>query len=359
MNILLIQLKRIGDLILTTPAIAALHERFPRVKISLAVSSACAELLPAIPNIESPLVANRPHTWLEIARGNFDFCVDFTRNDRSSLLTRLSHAKTRIASERRKQRSTIRSRAYNTFVVAPVRQLHTIDYHLKLLEPIGIREAAPAIQLNIPREARARAQRLCNAHKIDSGFILFHPGSARAEKFWEPQRWAEVIEHARETYNIDLVLTSGCSSLEQSHLAKIKSKLRGSIDSLAAASSRVRTVRPSRSTPVDSIVDLSGQTDLLTLAALIEKAQLLVTVDSAPLHLAAATRTPQVALFGPTNAFHWRPRNSPALILQGTSTGPVHEFSAEQPRVPMKQISTRAVIDAMDALLSMPAAQGS
>jgi hypothetical protein len=45
--------------------------------------------------------------------------------------------------------------------------------------------------------------------------------------------------------------------------------------------------------------------------------------------------------------------------LQGTSRGPVREFFAEQPRVPMKQISTRAVIDAMDALLSTPAAQGS
>jgi heptosyltransferase III len=358
-NILLIQLKRIGDLILTTPAIAALHEQFPTAKISLAVSSPCAELLPAIPNIESPLVANRAHTWLEIARGNFDFCVDFTRNDRSSLLTRLSRAKTRIASERRKQRSTIRSRAYNTFVVAPVRQLHTIDYHLKLVEPIGIREAAPAIQLKIPQEARARALQLRDTHKIDNGFIVFHPGSARAEKLWAPQRWAEVIEHAGEMYNVDLVLTSGRSSLDQSHLAEIKSQLRRSIDSFAAASSPVRAIRPSRSTPASSIVDLSGQTDLLTLAALIQKARLLVTVDSAPLHLAAATRTPQVALFGPTNPFHWRPRNSPALILQGTSTGPVREFSAEQPRVPMNQISTRAVIDAMDALLSAPAAQGS
>jgi ADP-heptose:LPS heptosyltransferase len=350
-NILLIQLKRIGDLILTTPAIAALHEKLPTAKISLAVSPTCAELLPAISYLDNKLVANRARTLLAIARGNFDYCVDFTRNDRSSLLTRLSRAKTRIASERRKQRSTIRSRAYNTFVVAPVRQLHTIDYYLKLLEPIGIREAAPPIQLNIPQERRARAQQLRDAHKIDNGFIVFHPGSARAEKFWEAQRWAEVIGHAAKTYNVDLVLTSGRSPLEQNHLAEIKSKLRRSIDLLAAASESVRAV--------GSIVDLSGQTDLLTLAALIEKARLLVTVDSAPLHLAAATRTPQVALFGPANPFHWRPRNSAALILQGTSTSPVREFFAEQPRVPMKQISTRAVIDAMDALLSTPAAQGS
>ena len=70
------------------------------------------------------------------------------------------------------------------------------------------------------------------------------------------------------------------------------------------------------------------------------------------MHLAAATRTPQVILFGPTNPFHWRPRESPALILQGTSASPVTEFVPKQPRIPMNQISTEAVIDAMETLLS-------
>src|SRR5207247_9500898 len=100
------------------------------------------------------------------------------------------------------------------------------------------------------------------------------------------------------------------------------------------------------------IIDLSGKTDLLTLAALIGQARLLVTVDSAPMHLAAAMQTPQVILFGPTNPFHWRPRESPALILQGKSTAPVSEFSPVQPRLPMSQISTEAVIGAIASLLS-------
>jgi heptosyltransferase III len=334
-NILLLQLKRIGDLILTTPAIATLRQNFPESKISLVVSSTSAELLPAIPHIDNRFVASRSRSWLELARGKFDYCIDFTRNDRSSFLTRLSRAKTRIASERRKQRSTIRSRAYNRFVIAPVRQLHTIDYHLQLLEPLGISAPAPPIELNIPQEARAKADQLRATHKIGKRYIVFHPGSARSEKFWEPQGWAEVIEHAGRADDVSLVLTSGHSLLEQSHLAEVKRRLRS------------------------STADLSGQTDLLTLAALIERARLLVTVDSAPLHLAAVTRTPQVALFGPTNPFHWRPRDSMALVLQGASTTPLREFSAEQPRVPMKQISTEAVIDAMDALLSMPAGRGS
>src|SRR5579864_9413097 len=134
MNILLIQLKRIGDLVLTTPAIAALREKFPDAKISLVVSPGCAELLPAISRVDNKLVVNNMTSWLEITRTGFDYMIDFTRNDRSSFLTRLSRAKTRIASERRKQKSTFRSRAYNTFVPAKLKQLHTVDYNLKLLD---------------------------------------------------------------------------------------------------------------------------------------------------------------------------------------------------------------------------------
>ena len=123
--------------------------------------------------------------------------------------------------------------------------------------------------------------------------------------------------------------------MEQTHIHDIESKLRA------------------------EIVDLSGKTDLLTLAAVIARARLLVTVDSAPMHLAAANATPQVILFGPTNPFHWRPRDSAGIILQGNSAAPMTQFVPKQPRIPMNEISTQAVIDAMETLLSTPAAQPS
>jgi ADP-heptose:LPS heptosyltransferase len=83
---------------------------------------------------------------------------------------------------------------------------------------------------------------------------------------------------------------------------------------------------------------------------------LLVAVDSAPVHFAAATHTPQVILFGPTNPFHWRPKDSPALILHGKSGAPVTEFEPVRPRLPMSEISTEAVISAMGSLLPRRAA---
>lgn len=353
MNILLIQLKRIGDLILTTPAIGALRQKFPEAELTLAISHECAPLMPAIKGIDRTIIMHRGFkdvgAFWEVAGREFDYCVDFTRNDRSAFISLLSGAEKKIVSYRIKRRSQIRRHFYTDFVEHRMRDMHTIDYNLSLLEPLGIINAEPAIQLDLPQAARDNAEALLREGKIDnpemigaresfrSRFVVVHPGSARVEKFWASERWAEVIEHLRKRFSV--VLTGGSSSLEQAHLARIKSKLSWAEGNPGAA-----------------VVDLSGKTDLLTLATLIAQAQLVVTVDSAPMHLAAATRTPQVILFGPTNPFHWRPRQSPALILQGESTTPVTEFVSRQNRLPMKLISTQTVIDAMDALLPIPAA---
>ena len=334
MKILFIQLKRIGDLILTTPAITAVRNKYPEAKVTLIVSAECKPLAPAIADVNKLLVMPRGvagiKTAAAITGGKFDYCIDFTRNDRSALLVFLSRAKMRIVSFRIKTRSKFRTRFYNEFVPHRMRDMHTIDYHLALLAPLGIEQGPRAVHLTLPKSARENADQLIAATSVRREFMIFHPGSARAEKFWNAQRWAEVINHAGDNHQIDLVITGGTSPLEQTHVGDIKSKVR------------------------HRIVDLSGKTDLLTLAALIAKARLLVTVDSAPVHLAAASRTPQVILFGPTNPFHWRPLASAALILHGESTAPVREFAPKLPRVSMNQISTQAVIDAMETLLSAP-----
>lgn len=336
MKILLIQLKRIGDLILTTPSITALRRKFPDADITLVVSPAGFGLLPAIKGVDRALVVRGSIAdvlpWLKIFAQRFDYCVDFTRNDRSAFLTFLSGATKRITADHVKLRAKIRARSYNELVPCPVRSLHTIDYHLALLAPLGITHAASDIQLTLPETATRQVAELLGSKRIGGGFILVHPGSARAEKFWEAARWAEVINHFAHERGLKFVMTGGTSPREQMHIAEIK---RG----LAA-----------------DILDLSGRTRLLTLAALVAQASLVATVDSAPVHFAAAFGTPQVALFGPTNPFHWRPKSSRAIILQGNSAAPITEFQPKTPAIPMNQISTAAVIDAMEALLSAPAA---
>jgi predicted lipopolysaccharide heptosyltransferase III len=341
-NILLIQIKRIGDLILTTPAIAALRQKFPKAKITLVISQEAEPLLPALAGVDRTVVVRRNLSDIagsfSILRQKFDYCIDFTRNDRSAFLSFLSRAPKRVVSYRVKRRAAWRGRVYNEFVQHRMRDMHTIDYNLSLIEPAGVSGTSPPVHLALPATAGERAHELLRHARIERPFIIFHPGSARAEKFWQPDRWADVISHAAIRHKVNVILTGGTSRTEQAHLAEIEAKL----------------PRPVENSGAGSVVDLSGKMDLLTLAALIGQAQLLVTVDSAPMHLAAATATPQVVLFGPTNPYHWRPRQSPAIILQGESPAPVREFASKQPRLPMKLISTRAVIDAMNSLLSSP-----
>jgi predicted lipopolysaccharide heptosyltransferase III len=333
-RILLIQLKRIGDLILTVPSVAALRASFPDATIHLAISRSCRELTPAIPGVDRFLIANSwasSHHWLPILANHYDYCVDFTRTDRSAFLAFVSRAKKKITYERTKVRSKWRPFFYDEFVDSSVRDKHTIDHHLALLAPLGIADATGDLHLELPEKAKRKAEEILSNSRIESPFIIFHPGSARVEKFWDAKRWAGIINYWRERSG-HCVLTSGDSSLEQTHIAEIKAQLH------------------------EPIVDLSGKIDLLTLTALIARASLLVGVDSAPTHLAAAMRTPQIVLYGPTNPFHWRPRSSPALILQGGMDAPVTNFSPDQPRGTMNEISTEQVIDAMEALLSAPAA---
>jgi predicted lipopolysaccharide heptosyltransferase III len=335
-KILLLQLKRIGDLVLTTPAIAALRERFPEAEVTLVVSGECADLLPAISGVDRILMARRNLSdlgaFLSVAGNKFDYCVDFTRNDRSAFLAFLSGARKRIVSYRVRDQSKSRARFYTDFVNVRMRDLHTIDYNLSLLKPLGLEGGSSSLQLQLPQTATEKADALRRDWKVSKPYIVFHPGSARQEKLWEAGRWARVIERFGRDSELDLILTSGASKHEQAHVAAIRSETR------------------------QQVIDLSGKTDLLTLAALIGGARLLVAVDSAPMHLAATTHTPQVILFGPTNPFHWRPREGAALILHGKTTEPITEFSPVQPRLPMSQISTEAVISAMDFLLSQHAA---
>lgn len=334
MRILVIQLKRIGDLILTTPAIAALRGKFPEAWIDLVVSPATAELSAAIRGIDRVLVAGRhltdAPTWLTIAFQRYDYCLDFTRTDRSAFLTVISHARKRITYERANAQTKWRSLVYDEFIKGSARSMHTVDHHLAHLVSLGIHDSSPALALQLPNESTIAADRILTKAGVPSSFVIVHPGSARIEKFWEAGRWAELINHFSERFTC--VLSGGRAGMEQTHLAAIKSRLQ----------------RP--------IVDLSGKVDLLTLTAIIGKAQLLVGVDSAPTHLAAAMHTPQVVLYGPTNPFHWRPRESPAVILYGNASVSRTTFSPDERPHQMIDISTKQVIDAMDSLLSAPAA---
>jgi ADP-heptose:LPS heptosyltransferase len=333
-RILAIQLKRIGDLVLTTPALHTLKAGTPPVHLSLVLNETTAPLLPAMAGlVDDPLVYrsnddNFP-LWKSILRGGFDVCVDFTGRDRSALMSLASRAHRRVVADSALRGSIWRRLCYNTIAHIPVRSRHTVDFYLAHVAAAGGHPAVEPAEvatplLELPSAAIEQAQVVLARRGIGPGadFIVIHPGSARPEKYWVPERWAEVIGHCQETLGRPCVLTGGSGDpFEQAHLARVHAALR----------------RP--------CADLSGELDLLTLAAVLAKAALFIGVDSGPMHLAAAFRRPQIVLFGPTNPFHWRPRHAGCRVVQaGNADIPVRQFRERSPGGALDAISTQAVI---------------
>ncbi len=332
MNVLALQLRRIGDLLLTTPALWALRRAGARV--TLALSEGCAPLLPLLLGncVDEALVVRRraPRENLRlagrVAQGKFDGAVDFTGNDRSALLTRLSGAGLRVAARDTLRRAPRwRTWAYNSVVETSVRDRHTVDRHLEHLAGLGLSRPTfpvepPGPVLILPPDSREQARAAAGGRER---YAVVHPGSARAEKYWRPERWAEVINTLQRELGLPVVLTGGRGDpFEDAHLTTIRA---------GAAPA----------------ADLAGKLDLPALAALVDGAALFVGVDSGPMHLAAAARVPCVVLFGPTNPFHWRPRHATTRVLRaGHGDAPVREFAPVIPAGAMDLIPVRAVIAA-------------
>lgn len=332
-RILALQLKRIGDLILTAPALAELRSARPQSEIVLLTAANVADLARCMPAVNR-VVSYRPGrvnlaAWSSAIAGPWSACLDFTGTDRSALLTGLSHATRRIGYARFATKP-LRKLAYTEFCEASVRDLHTVDFHAALVaqftgRPVGVKdENCPLV---IPEEVRRAARRKLAAAGVAGAYAVLHPGTAKPEKNWLASRWAEVASHLAVARGWSVVLTGVNQGAERGHLAELKSHLR---------------------TPV---ADLADDLSLPELAAVIEGCSLMVGVDSMAMHLAALFRRPQVALFGPTNPFHWGPRHHRAAVLLGDEAAPRRNFDPRERKHETKNVSTPAVLGAIEQVL--------
>jgi ADP-heptose:LPS heptosyltransferase len=335
-KILLLQLKRIGDVILTTPSIRCLREAFPHAQLALVADASCASLLDSISVDErwiyhkggglKGMVGWGSDAWLKHQLLPFqpDWTLDFTGTDRSAYLSALSRSRRRITFERFRKK-TLRKFIFTDFVRSSVIERHTADHYTDLLRPLGIERDDVALDVHLTEEACSSARVLLASAGVRGSYAVIHAGTARPEKYWSTKRWAEVVNFLHAERDLTSILTGSHDPVEQQHLAEIKSHLQC------------------------HCVDLSGKTNLSSLAAIIKNADVFCGVDTAAMHLSDAMRTPCVALFGPTNPYHWRPRHTRSVVLRAGTDPP---FGARQSGGPMLEISAASVINALRKLLT-------
>jgi ADP-heptose:LPS heptosyltransferase len=333
-RILVLQLKRIGDLILTAPALAGLRAALPHSEIVLMTAANAAGLARCLPAVNRVVAyaggRMNMNVWCSALAGRWDACLDFTGTDRSALIAGLSHARRRIGYAKFSSRP-LRRLAFTELCEASVRELHTVDFHAALIGGFAGRPDPPPLEASpfvIPGNVLRAARGKLAAAGVSGPYAIIHPGTMKTEKLWPAPRWAEVASHVAGARGLSVVLTGANDGIERGHLGELRKLL---------------------TTPV---ADMTGGLALPELAALIGGCALMLGVDSMAMHLAAMFHRPQVGIFGPTNPFHWRPRHGRAAVVIGAGSGPRTEFDPKEKPCPMSDVSTAAVIDAIHHVLT-------
>jgi ADP-heptose:LPS heptosyltransferase len=329
-SILVIQLKRLGDVILTTPALSELRKLYPGAKITLLLDHHSAAIASAIGDVDEVWIYNRNasfNLWFDLVRRGFDLCLDFTGNDRSALVSFLSKAARRIGFSFVAKRAA-RSWVYTQLVQSPVREKHTAAHYIDLIRFLGDSVSESDVSLRLTESIERSAETLRREIGIRGPYVVFHPGSARPEKYWLADRWAAVIRHSQTRLRLPCLLTGGRDPAELRHIGEILSNLRNT----------------------SKIFNLAGKIDILLSAAIIREGALFVGVDSAAAHLASAFRRPELVLFGPTNPFHWHPMHASAVVVRAGYGSPLDQFEPRQKGFPMSELSTETVIRGIETV---------
>jgi ADP-heptose:LPS heptosyltransferase len=312
-RILCFRLERIGDLLMTLPALAELRALAPGASIDLVVGSWNREIASAIRGVDR--VETLDARWLaregsgppapqrcfgETSSGTFglvahsarwrsrryDLAINFEPDIRTNIATAAAGARRTVGFANGGGGAMLDVALDYDF------RSHTADNATALVRAaMGHAPVAPAEStLRIPESVRAEASRLL-APFAGALKVGMHVSGGRPIKQWPETRFREVAERLVRDRNAAIVLTG-----------------------IPADRAQVEIVRAALSP--DRVLDLSGGASLLTVAAVIEQLDLFVTGDTGPMHLAHAVSTPIVAVFGPSDPARYAPRGARDTIVR-------------------------------------------
>jgi ADP-heptose:LPS heptosyltransferase len=274
-RILVIKLRAVGDVILSTVVTKNLRLAFPGAQIHYLTELASAEVLKGNPFVDDVLVYDRATmSGLDliraVRRGGYDLVLDLFGNPRTALLTRLSGAGTRVGFR-------FRGRAYAYNVLADPRgnSVHNTQFNLDALSALGVAVHDRHIYFSFD-DADVRYVDSFWPPEFGGGSLVvcLNSGGGWYTKRWGLDRFAGLADRLAEELKARIVLPWGPGQLPDAREIKR------------------RMVREAFIPPA---------TTLRQLGALIKRCSVLVSNDSGPMHIGAAVGTPVLGIFGPTD----------------------------------------------------------
>ena len=315
MKILLVRLRLIGDVVFTTPLVRALRRGYPDAHISYLVEPAAAPVVLGNPHLDEVIVIPRRKgvqrlrddvaTGRRLRGERFDLAVDLHGGPRGSWLTWATGAPMRIG-YRTAGRSWMYTHAVNRAGDRVPR--HAVANQWDLLSPLGIGAADPAddpVEMPVDAGTQARVERVLADLGIgpEQLLILLHVSAGNRFRRWPPEHFVSLVSSlAGADPRRRFVLTSGPSDAP-------------------AAQALVRQINGPSPLPRPPAVYAELRLD--ELRAVADRASVFIGGDSGPLHLAATTRTPIVALFGSTLPERSMPWRDARWFAEAVDAGPM------------------------------------
>ncbi|MDO6408537.1 putative lipopolysaccharide heptosyltransferase III [Pantoea phytobeneficialis] len=342
-NILLIKLRHHGDMLLTTPVINALRQRYPQANIDVLLYKETRPMLEAHPAIRQLHIIDR--NWKKeggwqkfrhevalisaVRACHYDLVINLADQWRSAILTKLSGSPFRIGFAFHKRDSAIWRWCHNLLVSTDDHgNLHTVEQNMSALSPLGITAAGAKASMHFSAADQQKVQEILARQQVNAPYVVVQPTSRWEFKCWDDEKVAQLID-ALAADGHTVVLTSAPDKKELAMIERIRSLCQS-----------------------DNVVSLAGQFSLPQLAALIAKARLFIGVDSAPMHMAAALDTPCLALFGPTKLQFWRPWGDNNRIIWAGDYGPLPDPDSIDTKTHQRYLAIIPVADVVAAARS-------
>jgi heptosyltransferase I len=290
-SICILRLSALGDATHVLPVIRRIQSHWPSTKLTWIIGKLEHRLVAGLEGVEF-LVFDKRGGWQALRRlrqqlrgQQFDVLLHMQVAARANLLSRLIRAPVRIGWNRARSRDF--HHWFSNQHIADVQQQHQVEGFLEFANALGLPPGPPIWDLPVSDEAQTWARHWL---QTDRPSIVISPCSSHVLRNWSPARYAQLADFAVEQLGAHILLSGGPSELEQRTALEITRQMRN----------------------CNSCTNLVGKDTLEQLKALLQAADLLISPDSGPVHIANALGTPVLGIYAAT----WSRRSGPYSSLQ-------------------------------------------
>ena len=279
-KILIVRLDRIGDVLLSTPAIKAVRDAYPDSHIAVMVRPYSRNIVEGNPCLNEVILYDKSGgektlagniKFIRMLRGKkFDTAIILHPTARSHMITAMAGIPERVGYDR-KLSFLLTKRVPHTKQFG---LRHEIDYTLGLLRYMGIASADRTLYMPVNAGSEKKINGLFKENGIKNGdmVVVVNPCASCASKRWDAAHFAKVADGLISRYSAKIIIIAGPQDL--------------------AIGNRAAALMSGPS------LNLSGKTSVSDIASILKRSRLFISNDSGPVHIACAVRTPVIAIFG-------------------------------------------------------------